>query len=66
MGGGRLAKRPGLAYPERTFSLRGNSMMTYSDALGLLAKNGVEGGLLQHSTASAADMAAQARHYGEY
>lgn len=40
-------------------------MITYSDALTLLAKNGVEGGLLQHSTASAAVMAALARHFGE-
>lgn len=40
-------------------------MITYSDGLTLLAKNGVEGGLLQHSTASAAVMAALARHFGE-
>lgn len=40
-------------------------MISHKDALALLAENGVEGGLLQHSTASAAVMAALARHFGE-
>lgn len=40
-------------------------MISHKEALALLAENGVEGGLLQHSTASAAVMAALARHFGE-
>ena len=40
-------------------------MISHKEALALLAENGVEGGLLQHSTASASVMAALARHFGE-